>query len=54
VPIKFIYIFPRPGPRPPNSGESFLISESVEDVEAGSIAYKGYLFEKEWELVPGT
>ena len=54
VPIKLVTVFPKGGLHRSDTGETFKISETVEDVEIGKLAYKGYLFEQDWELVPGT
>src|SRR6476659_3315497 len=54
VTLRSVTLHPRPGLRLPGTGNSIMRGESDVTTEIGAIAYRGYRFDQEWELVPGT
>jgi len=46
--------YPAPGLKNPNAGKSLLRGEHPLFATIGQINYRGYVFERDWELVPGA
>jgi hypothetical protein len=42
-----------PGIKDPDTGREYFVDEWVSHKKIGDVTYDGYVFEKEWELVPG-
>ncbi|MBI3549643.1 MAG: DUF3859 domain-containing protein [Elusimicrobia bacterium] len=53
VTVKEVTIFPKAGIRDPERKKTFFQEESAKAVRIGQNAYRGYLLEKDWEVVPG-
>jgi len=56
VPVTATVVFPAPGLRPPGEPAPVLRSEMELTVRVGDRApfYRGFGFDEEWEIVPGT
>jgi hypothetical protein len=54
VKLKFVNHYPAPGLRNPASGNTFMSGEYFMQRNLGTKHWKGYNFENDWELVPGT
>jgi hypothetical protein len=51
--IKIVIRFPPPGLHRPD-GQVFLTSNTYPEPAIGTVHYKGYGFDEDWEIVPGT
>lgn len=54
VQLRAILIYPQPGVRNPATGNTIVRSEHALQVRLGQSSYRGYMFEHDWEAVPGT
>ena len=54
VNLKFINHYPAPGLNNPASGNTYMSGEYPLQRKLGAKHWKGYTFESDWELVPGT
>ncbi len=54
VQIRFVNRFPDPGLKNPTTGETTHIEEYSSNATVGNEMYKGWHFDHDYELVPGT
>lgn len=54
VELKIVVIFPRQGLRRPDRRAALQQTDFVVRSEIGAVAYSGYQFDHDWEVVPGT
>jgi len=53
VRLKHITRFPKEGVTNPGSGKTFSHSEYHTNAMVGEVTYRGYSFDRDWEVVPG-
>jgi len=54
VPLTAVLLYPQPGVKNPTTGNTIVRAEHTLRLKIGNTSYRGYVFEHEWELVPGT
>jgi hypothetical protein len=53
VTLKQITRFPKQGVTNPETGKTFSYSEYHTSAVVGAVTYRGYTFDRDWEVVPG-